>query len=200
MRVASIHAGYGLTVILAGTSVLLLLFSIVEWSVINNRLEPGKIGTGNDANSSITSTRIDREGFSLAEQESFTEIVERPLFLEDRKPLEDQPEDPGDSPLDIIATKLGAKLMGVYSSEEGLIALILRSDGKYSRVIEGDEVDGWLVKQMHADRIVFAQGNSTEELKLHKPRPKKSTRATRNSRKSKTAKRRKKPVTADRSD
>ena len=200
MRVANIREGYGLTVVLAGSSVLLLLFAVVEWIVINNRPEPGKIGTGPVANPSITSKRTNRENFSLAEQDSFMKIVERPLFLEDRKPLEDQLEDPDDSLQDIVATKLAAKLMGVYSSEEGLIALILDSNGRYSRVIEGDEVNGWLAKQMHADRIVFTQGNSTEELKLHKPKPKKSTRSTRNNRKSQTAKGKKKPVRADRPD
>ncbi len=184
MKVA-IHKEYGLTAILAGCCLFLLVFAFLEWVVINYRFGPPEIV---DTNSGNPSEPIKVGKFSLDPQETFIEIVERPLFFTDRKPKEDEPEGVISPNVAVVSKKLNAKLMGVYTTAEGMTALLLDSKGKYDRVREGDFVEGWEVRELFEDRVTFVAGNSNEELKLRKPKPKKALRPSRKSRVKKRSK------------
>ena len=57
---------------------------------------------------------------------------------------------------------------------EGRFAFLLEKAGNKSRVIAvGKEINGILVKEIAADRVVLSQDDDTEvlELKMNKPRP-----------------------------
>lgn len=178
MKVA-IHQEYGLTAILAGACLFLLVFVLSEWLIINYRFTPQEIV---DVDSGNPFEAIKVGEFSLDPQDSFTEIAERPLFFTDRKPRENEPDDAIGSNIAVASKKLNAKLMGVYTTAEGMTALVLDSKGKYNRVREGDDIEGWEVRELFEDRVIFVAGNANEELKLRKPRSKKALRPSTKSR------------------
>ena len=183
----AVHQDYGLTAILAGACLFLLVFALIEWVFISYRSTPEEIVALNSGN---LSADVKVGEFSLDPQDIFSETIERPLFFADRKPREDDPDNVESPDIAVVAKKLNATLMGVYTTDEGLTALVLNSKGRYYRVREGDDVDGWEVSELYEDRVVFAAGKANEELKLRKPKPKRSL--SRPSKKSRIKKRPKK--------
>ncbi len=164
----AIHQDFRLTAVLGGACLFLLVLALIEWVIINYRSTPEEIVA---LKSGSLSTNIKVGEFSLDPEDNFSEIVERPLFFTDRKPREDEPEIATSPDVANAPKKLNAKLMGVYTTAQGLTALVLNSKGKYNRVREGDDVEGWEVRELYEDRVIFAAGNSNEELKLRKPKP-----------------------------
>lgn len=112
------------------------------------------------------------EDFVLPNMASLLDIVERPLFIEQRRPIEDQGDDTDPALTPVMRTKMTAKLMGVYSDGAEMVALIMDAKGNYRRRRQGDDVDGWQIEKLHDDRVTMIQGGANEELILRKPKPK----------------------------
>ena len=94
------------------------------------------------------------------------EIRRRPLFWQDRRPLEsdasvavsdETPEEAGEIK--------GVKLVGVFGSGDsaGVIALV---KGKKQRILQGDAVEGWTLESVEPDRAVLVAGDRRAELFL----------------------------------
>ena len=94
-----------------------------------------------------------------------SEIGQRPLFLEARRPPESvaaeaAPVAPAVNPLD------GVELLGVYESG-GRAGVILRSGGEVSRIAAGSEWHGRRVLAVSAVGVIFASADgTTQELPL----------------------------------
>lgn len=108
----------------------------------------------------------------LAKQnaESFSGIVERPLFIEGRKPLPDiettNPETSANDQLDDWS------LIGIYSKSKRQVALFRKQNeaGKFLKLNEDQTISGWQIKQIEADRVVLQQGGQEKSVLLRKPR------------------------------
>lgn len=94
---------------------------------------------------------------------SYDEVTARPLFSVTRRPA-------------AIARQASAAmssltLAGVAISRDGRVALI-RQDKSTSltRAREGQQVGGWTVQSIAADRVVVSNGAAQAELKLHEDR------------------------------
>jgi hypothetical protein len=125
-------------------------------------------------------------------EESYVDLVSRPLFLKGRKPVEEisaakEKEQAGNETFDW-------RLDGIYTGKNGLSALLSRTKAggvsrvvagsppsvagskdkpiNYRKVSENDDVDGWRLTQIKTDRVVFELGGETKELVLRKPKPK----------------------------
>ncbi len=128
-------------------------------------------------------------------EESYVDLVARPLFLKGRKPVEEsssekEKEQTGSETLDW-------RLDGIYTGKNGLSALLSRSTegavppvtaglapaaggvagakGKpdnYRRVAKNGDLDGWRLAEIKTDRVVFELGGESKELVLRKPKPK----------------------------
>lgn len=110
------------------------------------------------------------EPFHLADPDQFLDITLRPLFVVTRRP----------APVAATAdSKPGMKkdqfiLLGTTIVAEGRFAFLLEKAGNKSRVVAvGKEINGIVVKEVAADRVVLSQYDDTEVLllKMNKPPP-----------------------------
>jgi type II secretory pathway component PulC len=109
---------------------------------------------------------------SLSKQsaESFINIVERPLFIEGRKPLpeivETSSEASANDQLDDWS------LIGIYTKNKRQVALFRKQNEarKFLKLNEDQTISGWQLKQIQADRVVLQQGGQEKSVMLRKPR------------------------------
>ncbi|PPD35899.1 MAG: hypothetical protein CTY19_02310 [Methylomonas sp.] len=109
----------------------------------------------------------------LAKQasESYNAIVERPLFIEGRKPIAEQA---ADSPAAADNGQLDDWLLiGVYNKGERKLALFRKQNEAKSflKITENQSVSGWQLIQIQADRVLLQQGGQQKSIMLRKPRP-----------------------------
>lgn len=107
-------------------------------------------------------------------EDSFTDLVNRPLFIEGRKPV---PEPSGTAiQAGVAALKFDWLLVGVYTTGNGLSALLTRAaklpKDNYRKIRQDDELDGWKLTSLSKDRVLLMQGENQKELLLRKPKPK----------------------------
>ncbi|MFZ2726555.1 MAG: hypothetical protein WAX77_09915 [Methylococcaceae bacterium] len=128
---------------------------------------------------------------NLTEQpeESYTDLVERPLFITGRRPV-DEPAS-STSPMQTVTGGMPAnfdwQLSGVYTKDKRLFALFSHAKVKLPKakdnfrklsVGELDDkgnlktLDGWQVSDIKLDRVILKQSANEKELLLRKPKPK----------------------------
>lgn len=131
-------------------------------------------------------TMQDIPGYQFSGQavDQFPDIVQRPLFFKERKPV--VPSE-GEEEETIVATeKVDFILTGIIDSPKGIYCLLQNPRKKenkerFRRLYQGDEIDGWTVDEIHSNRIVVVADGKSKVLELAKPRLKgMSKRAKRN--------------------
>ena len=114
------------------------------------------------------------DSLQLEAQDKFKEIIERPMFLKSRKPLPTvtaADTDVIETPVQQQTTELSARFTGYIEVPEGKIALIKDTKTrKYHRLHKGEQINEWTLTELHPDRVVFQQGNTSEELLLRQPK------------------------------
>ncbi len=104
-------------------------------------------------------------GFTMKPLGDFSEIARRPLFIPSRRPLPPDTEAPRPGPRK--AERHRFTLKGVVIVADERMAVLQRRRGRTAlRVVEGQQIDGWLVEAILADRVVLRQGETTEEVVL----------------------------------
>lgn len=99
--------------------------------------------------------------------QSFTEILLRPLFVATRRPPPPPPP-----PAPIIPPKPTMRkgqflLLGVILTKDKNVALLREvATGKVSRVEQGKEINGIRVEKLEAEKVTFKQWDDTEEVIL----------------------------------
>lgn len=108
--------------------------------------------------------------FAMAGIENYREVVERPLFLRNRRPPPEEQRGNVVQPSSLV-------LIGLIIVRDGRRALIQHGEPpRLQRVTVGETIDGWNVESILADRIVVRHGDSEEELKLKPKAPPKLPR------------------------
>lgn len=122
--------------------------------------------------------------FALAERESFSTTVERPLFLPNRQPV--GVEQAATTAPAAQTTRPSANryaLSAIIIVDEERIALLTdTSTGGLTRVREGERVAGWQVEKIRESSAVLRSGETREELALRTfgpPPPRPQPRARR---------------------
>ena len=111
--------------------------------------------------------------FSGQAVDQFQDIVQRPLFFKERKPVIPPEEDETET---IIATeKVDFILTGVIDSPKGIYCLLQNprkkdNQDRFKRLWQGDSIDGWTVDEIHSNRIVIVADGKSKILELSKPR------------------------------
>jgi hypothetical protein len=121
-------------------------------------------------------TMQDIPGYQFGEKavDQFQDIVQRPLFFKERKPVI-PPE--GNEAETVVATeKVDFVLTGVIDSPKGIYCLLQNprkkeKNERFRRLWQGDEIDGWTVDEIHLNRIVIVAAGKSKVLELSKPRP-----------------------------
>ena len=110
--------------------------------------------------------------------ETFDEVVERPLFFRSRRPPDPDAAPPPEAP---PAPKADFVLTGLVISGKERLALLRPAGSKtVARVHQGEEIEGWRVEAIHADRVVLKRGETVQEIRLEdRPPPKPKVRRKR---------------------
>ncbi len=118
-------------------------------------------------------------GIELSRQteESYADMVARPLFIKGRKPVDEPSREEAQG--FAAANTFDWQLNGVYSTKQGLFALFSRSTSRvpkdnYRKITADADLDGWKLTEIHKDRVLLKQGGQQKELLLRKPKIKES--------------------------
>ncbi len=102
-------------------------------------------------------------GFTMKPLDDFTEIARRPLFIPSRRPLPPATEPPRPR----MVERHRFTLTGVVIvADERMAVLQRRRSRKVLRVVEGQQIDRWLVEAIMPDRVVIRQGEMRVEVAL----------------------------------
>lgn len=107
-----------------------------------------------------------------ASVDSFNDIVERPIFIEGRRPIaetkaNDALQNSDTSQIDDWS------LIGIYDKGGKLVALFSKRNEarKFLKIGEEQSISGWQLKQILADRVILQQAGQDKPVLLRKPRP-----------------------------
>lgn len=110
-------------------------------------------------------------------EESYSDLVERPLFIKGRKPVsEPEPES-----VPVAAVKkieaFNWELTGIFATPKGVTTFFSRTGAKvpkdnYRKQKIGDEIDGWKLSAIQPDNVTLTQAGETKVLPLRKVKPK----------------------------
>jgi hypothetical protein len=156
------------TLILAGLAGLLFVAVAIESALLKSE----RLTTAAASEKAATPEAppaVESEDFELPDIQGYETIVERPLFMEGRRPGTEVDDTntaaAPDSPLTV-------KLVGVAFTPTDKTALLVDAKGKYKRLKKNGSVDGWTLIEFAPDRITLQRGNEQRELMLLKPKPK----------------------------
>ncbi len=159
--------------LLASVCTVLLLIITAEWlyakhsrkqlqkSITSVETQPYKVG------------ELPSLGLTKQPEDKYADLVTRPLFIKGRRPVETVE-------VEEAAAAGGSdsfewQLTGVYTKGKQLSALFSRdkapaTEKKYLKITEGDDINGWTLAEIHADKVVLKQGSHQKELMLRKPK------------------------------
>jgi len=160
---------YALTFALLGITVFLGISLTAQWFYLKNTnktLSTERTPTADTHQEENLASDI----FKLPEVSQFAQMVERPLFMETRRPSPPLP--PGPPAKTEPPAPVTFKLMGVLETPEGRMALIADAKGKYKRFKLNDSIEGWEIASIKPDRLILQNAGTNEDLALLKKKPK----------------------------
>jgi hypothetical protein len=167
------YRDYGPALLALAGSGLLLAVLLWQWLHYRGREADLKSRLAAKVEVRLQAAPKEEQPYALPGLEAYAATVERPLFMESRRPAE---ADAGEPPAASAPKRpLTAKLMGVvFAPGQKPLGLFVDARGKYKRLRSDDPnpLDGWTVVGIEADKAILEQDGTREELKLAKPRPK----------------------------
>jgi type II secretory pathway component PulC len=140
------------------------------WSIFEPKREADRIPIERSATSTgqpqIEAEHAPAAVFDMPPLRSYAEIVQRPLFSATRRPpapasVESVPQAVPELP------PIRFLLTGLIVSPEERVALIRPSDGSaVMRVMEGQEVEQWVVEEILPDRVIVRRNGTAKEVFL----------------------------------
>lgn len=161
----------GLTQILLGLCGVFALANAAEWGYLRYGIAESRKSIDQPIEADVNFEAIGGHEFTLAPKQSFSDFVERPLMIEGRRPLPEEPE----APLAVAQVNLGelnVKLMGIVVAPDKKTAVFIDGKGAYQRLGKDGIIDGWELEGMKSDRVVLVQGGERREVRVWKPKPK----------------------------
>lgn len=157
---------------------LLSLCLVAEWSYsrfadaqLQSRLAPL-------AQSDSAAEELPSMSNSKSSAESYSEIVDRPVFLEGRRPIVEAPPSDTAQAQDVGQIDDWA-LIGVYNKDERPTALFSKRNEtrKFLKITEEQSISGWQLKKIQSDHVVLQQAGQEKSVVLRKPRAQVSPQA-----------------------
>ena len=109
--------------------------------------------------------RIDpnvQAGFAMSPLGAYAAVLERPLFSRTRRPAAQAGLLPASSSFTLVAI--------VISGDDRHALLASGQPAKTVRVTAGEDVGGWTVESILADRVIVRHGDQREEVKAREPK------------------------------
>ena len=130
---------------------------------LGNRTPLARLNPDADTGGASVVAFVPPAGFSLPPRSKFSEFIERPLFLSERRPF----IYPLDVEVAVPSKPLQLLLTGVIISSEERAALMERPGRPdVLRVTEGEVIDGWKVSSISPNQVVLHNGEVEEILAL----------------------------------
>ena len=108
------------------------------------------------------------KGFAIPPVSQYSEIIERPLFLTDRRPVHEEAPPP-EAPLPEPPKDEKLTLLGVVLAPDITMALVQDDKtGKVARLRIGEQVNGWQLQSVQINRISLSSGGAVLELPLER--------------------------------
>lgn len=103
--------------------------------------------------------------------ESYSEIVDRPVFIEGRRPVVEASAAANTQNQDLGQIE-DWELIGVYNKDKRPTALFRKRNEakKFMKISEEQSISGWQLKQIQADHVVLLQAGQEKSVVLRKPR------------------------------
>jgi hypothetical protein len=165
------YRDFGLPLLLLAASGLLAVVVLWQWSHYRAKDAALKNRLAAKVEVRLPTPPAEQAHDGLPGLDGYNVTVERPLFMENRKPGEAEVK-PVELPR-VEHQPLAAKLMGVAFGPEQTMALFVDAQGKYKRLSKNDSIGGWKVVEIKPDMAILEQDGTREELKLLKVKPKK---------------------------
>ena len=157
-----------LLVIMCLTSVLIIG---VEWSV-SIWMQKNTLDSLSVMESKATQDEIPQIDLKKKTEESYADLVSRPLFIKGRRQIEEPSPEEVENALSVPVV-FEWKLSGIFSTKDGLSAFLSRlnvknTKEKYRKVSKDEVLDGWRLTEIYEDKVLFVQGDQQKELFLRK--------------------------------
>jgi len=157
---------------LASVCIVCVLIIIGEWFYAV-QAQKHTLTSSTSAETKISHDEMPGIELNRQSEESYANLVTRPLFIKGRRPV-DEPS-PEEAQSIAVVNIFDWELSGVYTTKKGLSALFSRSKSKvakdnYRRINMGANLDGWKLTEIRTDRAILKQGTQQKELLLRKPK------------------------------
>ncbi len=151
---------------------VLAVILIAEWWWLKSADKDVQQSLNADLGSTPGDTSLPTLEQSKKSVESYADMIERPLFITGRRPVEIEAQD---EVVQEVAKIDHIQLFGVYSVKDEKTALFDvkgSADKTYEKRKEGEDVSGWSLEEILYDRVVLQQSGNKQTLMLRKPKPK----------------------------
>lgn len=164
------------TPMLLGLACALLALAVSAewlWKTVGQRsVRADIVGEGGEGGGAAPSASTAPKSFALPPLERFNAIVERPLFIQGRRPVVAE----GDAPAE-REKPFDAQLHGIVAGPDGVLVLLKDKAGRHYKLRQNDKMDGWVLAEIGKDSVVLMRGEAKVELPLQKPKPKVAAKA-----------------------
>lgn len=154
---------------LIGGSVLSVLL-VAEWGY--GQYAHGQLQALLDqaANSDFQAEALPELNADTLSADQYSAIVERPLFIEGRKPIVEEPVKPAQT-VDVGQID-DWQLIGVYTKAKQPMVLFRnqKEAKKYLKLNQQQTISGWTVQKIESDKVTLQQGAQQKIVPLRKPR------------------------------
>lgn len=166
----------GLIKLLATACSVLIAVVCIEWifgEYVERQLFSGlEIESGADYDA-LALPRIET---GRRNEDSFSDMVARPLFIEGRRPTAETAESAGEAAAEAALENFDWQLTGVYTRDRALMGLFSRAQkvagqANHVKLAVGGEIAGWRLVEIYADKAVLEANGNRRELILRKPKP-----------------------------
>lgn len=152
--------------LIAAITLLLVTLLLLQWRDWPPPL-PEPPGTPSQAELPNGAARPKGTLEPLPPLEEYASIIERPLFLPDRRPPEEAPDQPDVAPPEEPTDLAGVDLNAVMITSKVISAwLRAPSSQELVRLRIGDDFEGWTVSRIEPDRLVLERQGEVDELLL----------------------------------
>ncbi len=165
------YRDYNLAMLLLACSGVLAVVLFSQWLHYRGKEADLKKLLASKVETQVKAETAEAPHVELPGLEDYTATIERPLFMEGRRPVTE--EAAASEPTAVEKKPLTVKLMGVIFAPDATMGLFVDAQGKYKRLHLHDSIGGWKLAEIKADRVVMEQDEAHEELKLAKPKQKK---------------------------
>ena len=165
------YRDYALPLLLFAGCGLLLVALLSEWAYHRNRQAELKARLAEKVEVRLQAPTVGQERYELPGLDIYAATVERPLFMESRRPAVEDASQP--ETVNVVKAPLNLKLMGVLTAPDQAVGLFVDSKGKYKRLRKNETMAGWKVAELEPGKAVMEQDGTREELKVFKPKDKK---------------------------